>query len=142
MNLLIPPIKPDQQGEVISNLQEILQSFVERGFIKLSIDEWNNILPDFSAEQRRQYYGERTADLVLQFRMQNNLGDGRDVDEATAKTINSLLEISDKKRKVTGTVLSADGKPAACYRVFTVPVPGANSGDNSDRCALRRCGCV
>ncbi len=109
MNPVIAPIKPEEQGEVISNLQQILLFFIEHAIIK--IDGWDNMVSDFKAEQEKQFYGKITATLVMQFRVKHSLTNGPDVDEPTANAINSLLDKVDDKLIITGTVLSAERKP-------------------------------
>lgn len=111
MNSVIAPIKPEQQDELVTNLQQILFFFIEYAIIK--IDGWDNMISDFKTEQDKQFYGKITATIVMYFRIQKNLGDGRDVDEATAKSINSLLDKVDDKLIISGVVLSVERKPVA-----------------------------
>jgi len=112
MKPIIPPLTPDAQGEAVLNLQEILQFLVDRELIKLKKDEWDIMLPDFNSEKKKQFYGRVTGNLLVQFRMQNDLGDGRDVDEETAKAINALLDTLVIKLNVKGIIRSADRRPA------------------------------
>ena len=111
MKQIIPPINPKDQGEVVINLQEILQVFIEREIIKISKDEWEKIKPAFLEEMQKQFYGEQTSKLVFQFRIQNRLGDGKEVNEEIAKAMNEQLNSSSEKPTIKGTVMSADRMP-------------------------------
>lgn len=109
MNPVSASIKPEEKGKLVVNLHQILQSFLDRKILKIA--DWDHIASDFKEEQNKKFYGKKTAYLVVQFRMQNNLGDKQDVDEATAQVINSLLDLPESKLVIKGTVFSTERKP-------------------------------
>lgn len=94
------PIHLGYQGNIVSTLQDILLDFIKSGTLTLS-DE--NHLTGLKSEMNEQFFGSHTAQIVRDFRSQENITTPEDilVDEATANAINQILET----QNATGTLV-------------------------------------
>ena len=102
------PLKLQMKGRVVSDLHQALALF------ELTIAD---------AEKTAQRFGASTRTAVMTFQSASNLPASGEVDEATAKAINEALAnrgaldpapgdgTNPAGRRVTGTVLHADGSP-------------------------------
>jgi Tc toxin complex TcA C-terminal TcB-binding domain/Neuraminidase-like domain/Salmonella virulence plasmid 28.1kDa A protein len=95
------PIKPDESGSPVANLQATLSLLLDGGVVP-DLDPAEGAraeaLPElgrrFAEERARSTYGKATRELVRIVQVQHGLGDrlGGAVDERTAAVLNGLLE--------------------------------------------------
>jgi hypothetical protein len=64
MNPVIPPIKTESEGQVILNLHELQQGFVNVQIIMIEKDEWGINAVRLQDETRKIFYGKRTTALM------------------------------------------------------------------------------
>jgi hypothetical protein len=64
MNRIIFPLKPDMQGEAVTDLQDGLRLLLDKGFFQLSDAERGAFEEGLRTERARKIYGEATARLV------------------------------------------------------------------------------
>ena len=127
MNRISFPLKLQMSGIAIADLQNALQILLKHQRLlanhPAAKDELSN---ELNAEQQQQYFDGMTAKLVSIFQHENQLENSGEVDEATAKVLNQMLEelgvldpapepepINSSKLIVLGTVTYIDGKPAS-----------------------------
>ncbi|MBT3146065.1 neuraminidase-like domain-containing protein [Neptunomonas phycophila] len=129
MNRISFPLKLQMSGIAIADLQNALQILLKHQRLlanhPAAKDELSN---ELNAEQQQQYFDGMTAKLVSIFQHENQLANSGEVDEATAKVLNQMLEelgvldpapapepepINSSKLIVLGAVTYIDGKPAS-----------------------------
>lgn len=92
MKPIVAPIRPDDQGAEIANLQTgliaLIRSQVLRGDSPEQID---GLLRGLDEEQRRQIYGGATKEAVYMFQRPRHLQGGGAVVEETAAALNAAL---------------------------------------------------
>lgn len=115
----VTPMEPGSQGEKVSNLHAALRFFLQRNILEMDEQKRETLERHFRRELEESTYGEVTIWLVKLFQEQHGLDAEGIVDEATAETINALLEELGQLEEpdvpspymVNGTVLYADGNP-------------------------------
>jgi hypothetical protein len=128
MNKVTFPLKPPMQGPAVADLQNALQTFLERRAV-LANDASSRQQFSTALQRERvgQAYGTATRKLVAVIQQEKQLVVGAEnegnVDEQTAATINDMLRelgvlgedapTGEPVYKVSGTVRFADGLPAA-----------------------------
>ena len=124
MEKIVPPIRPQDHGPAVANLQEALLLFLNRGLI-LAREEGarREVSTALQREHTEQIYGEGTRKLVGIFQEERNLEGHGEVNESTANALNRLLdELGDQGDEqpeftVKGRVRLFDGSPAAGIQV-------------------------
>ncbi|MBI4519155.1 MAG: carboxypeptidase regulatory-like domain-containing protein, partial [Deltaproteobacteria bacterium] len=117
MNKIIYPLKPEDRGEPVADLQEGLRLMVVKGVLQLSPDDRKTLGERLQHERAEISYGEATYRLVRLFQQQRHLEPTGRVDEHTANVINAILEQlgafrpapQDQQRLVGGQVRREDG---------------------------------
>ena len=94
MNKVAAPITPGEAGPAVANLQDALLLLVESGRLIIDDDrEKTTLLRSLARERKRQIFGDDgTLSLVRMLQSQHGLGEGGEVDRATADVLNKLLE--------------------------------------------------
>src|ERR1700730_7456627 len=137
MQTIVAPIKPDESGPEVDNLQDALLALLEREIIKAldapdrpTKEELQRIAKGLKGERDRSKFGASTTQLLMFFQIQQGLGDNlRDVgvEEKTAAKLNRLLErlgLLDIPKPddfvIRGTVTTSNGQPVsgAAVRAF------------------------
>ena len=140
MQAIQAPIRPDQAGPEVANLQDALLVFLEQSQHKIiealtdpnrpTRDELRRLTEGLREERVRSHFHASTHQLLIYFQLQQNLGDQlRDVgvDTTTACKLNEwlgILQLIDVVESdgfvVRGTVRTTQGQPVAgvIVRVF------------------------
>jgi hypothetical protein len=135
MNRITFPLKRQMQGAAVADLQDALQALLERGVL-LGSDEAapQDLSEALKRERVAQAYGSATFKLAGLFQRARALPSSGEIDEATAKALNELLQqfglldappAAGSGRVVSGTVRREDGLP-----MNTVPVRAAHETGN------------
>jgi|GEM_PF-1020687 len=126
MQIIVAPIKPDEAGPHVANLQEALTLFFERNVIRAldppnspNAEELGNLNEALKSEHSRSFYGRATRRLVQILQIQLDLGDNLEgvIEDKTAERFNALLreldaleeDRSGKPFVVRGNVAGATG---------------------------------
>src|SRR6266700_3914212 len=92
MNKIIFPLKPDDHGPDVANLQGALLLLIDKGLIQLTpadVQTFKNLL---SQEQQGQDYKGGTLKAVVIFQQQHHLQPTGVVDAPTADAFNQILK--------------------------------------------------
>ena len=133
MNKITFLLNAGMQGSAIADLQDALQLFLERRAILANDERARRELSEaLKPERAEQSYGQATQTLVSIFQNERRLQASGEVDEATAKAMNALLQewglldregteriitALDAKYAVPCLVVDAQEKPIAGLRV-------------------------
>lgn len=119
MKPIVAPIRPDDRGAEVANLQAGLIALVRREVIRVEPGRLEDLLRALDEEQRAQVYGGGTRDAVDAFQRQRLHREGGKVDEETAAAVNDALtqlgafdaprEV--QRRVVAGRVTQEDQSP-------------------------------
>ena len=99
MKVIVPPIRPFDQSDVVSNLQQALSAL------------------DFSIsndERITAFFGDATRNALRRFQESFQIPITDNIDEQTAKALNEILkhkQLLDKSFRVSGRVFDAFGQP-------------------------------
>ena len=120
MNMITFPLKQRMQGAAVADLQDVLQLLLDRGVL-LSNDEAarRELSAALKPEHTEQTYRGATRKLVSLFQDGQRLQASGEVDEATAKALNALLDqwgrldqaTAPKAQVVSGQVRREDRLP-------------------------------
>lgn len=88
MNRIISPLETGMQGSAVGDLQDALKLFLERGTIEGAT---RAVLAGLQRERAEHTYGDYTGRLVRLFQQQRRLEATGQVDEATARAMNTVL---------------------------------------------------
>ncbi len=127
MKPVIAPIKSGDSGPSVTNLQEILQSLIERQLFKTldapnrpTLEELQKLTQLLKDERSQSLFGEASQQLVRYFQIQQGLGDSLNgvVEDKTAARLNEILKSlglldTEPVFVVRGNVRDSTGKPAA-----------------------------
>src|SRR6266540_964982 len=119
MNKITFPLRLQMRGAAVAYLQDGLRLLLEKGRFQMSASDRRIFEDRLRFERAESLYSEVTRKLVAVFQEQHRIWNTGEVDEATAKTINAMLEelgefavaTPDQQRMVGGQVRRADGKP-------------------------------
>src|SRR6266508_4085665 len=119
MNKITFPLRLQMRGAAVADLQDGLRLLLEKGRFQMSASDRRIFEDRLRFERAESLYSEVTRKLVAVFQEQHRIWNTGEVDEATAKTINAMLEelgefavaTPDQQRMVGGQVRRADGKP-------------------------------
>jgi peptidoglycan hydrolase-like protein with peptidoglycan-binding domain len=93
---ITPPLRRNDQGEDVINLQDCLQLMLEKQAIQASEEERRSFEEGLKREQEKQLYGDFTAKLIGRFQEQYStrfhLAVTGETDAPTADALNSLLK--------------------------------------------------
>lgn len=126
MNKIIFPLKRQMRGENVADLQDGLRLLLEKGIFQLAGHELQTFRQRLHPERSEKTYGSITAKLVGVFQDQQHLPSSGEVDEATAKALNDVLEqlvelpqpdASAQQRVAGGSVRRENGVPASAVLV-------------------------
>src|SRR5262245_35283426 len=130
MNKITFPLRLQMRGAAVADLQDGLLLLLDKGRFQMSASDRRIFEDRLRFERAESLYSEVTRKLVAVFQEQHRIWNTGEVDEATAKTINAMLEESgalaeapvDQHRMVGGQVRRDDGKPlrGATARAFHV----------------------
>jgi hypothetical protein len=113
MNLLLSPLRPDDQGPAVANLHDALEALGS---------------PVAAAERDQFRLGRATQQVLQAFQKREGLDTTGEVDAATATRLNQLLdEAGQLSYRVSGRVLNARQRPQPGQRVaaYDVDLRGA-----------------
>ena len=127
MQPILDPIRPNDAGPQVANLQDALFFLIEHQVIHPfdppnhpTADELTALVRTARGEQRKAQFGEATAAIVRHFQVQQGLGEHLRgvVDDTTAARLNELLKSlgaldGPTDYVVFGAVLDHNGKPVA-----------------------------
>ncbi len=121
MKIITFPLKQSMQGEAVAGLQDALQVCLDRSVILAADDGARREMSEaLRRERTAQRFGSATAKLVSLFQQARTLPPIGDVDEATAKALNELLQqfgmldaAASTERRIEGQVTLQHGLPAA-----------------------------
>lgn len=91
MQAILPPINPNSSPEVIANLQDALALFLNKGVYHVGDADRQAYTEGLRPEREASKYGRVTHKLVGIFQEQHQLPMNGEVDESTAKVMNTLL---------------------------------------------------
>jgi hypothetical protein len=93
MNKITFPLKQSMQGRQVANLQEALQSCLDRGALVANDDRTRReLVAALKLERPEQTYGAATKKLVRLFQEEKHLDTSGEVDQPTANALNALLK--------------------------------------------------
>ncbi|MGH9937750.1 MAG: neuraminidase-like domain-containing protein, partial [Blastocatellia bacterium] len=127
MNRITFPLKLQMRGAAVTDLQDGLRLLLDKDRFQLSEADQRAFKDRLRIERAEGLYSEVTRKLVKIFQEQHHIWNTGEVDEATAKTINAIMEelgafadATDRQRVVGGQVRREDGKPlrGATVRAF------------------------
>lgn len=124
MHTIAAPLKPNDQGTEVTNLQDALRWLYAHVVFKVyaapnrpTAEDLKALFDKLAGEQARQLFGEATRQVVLYFQIQQGLGDNLKgaVEATTAERINQWLlntgVVFDGGCRVFGTVTDPQGAP-------------------------------
>jgi Neuraminidase-like domain/Salmonella virulence plasmid 28.1kDa A protein len=130
MNKITFPLRLQMRGAAVADLQDGLLLLLDKGRFQMSAKDRRIFEDRLRFERAEGLYSEVTRKLVAVFQEQHRIWNTGEVDEATAKTINAMLEESgalaeapvDQHRMVGGQVRRENGKTlrGATARAFHV----------------------
>lgn len=91
MNKIIFPLKLRTRGEPVADLQDALGLLLEKGVFRLSDAERRPFEERLRPERAENIYSQATRNLVELFQDQHHLRGSGNVDEQTAKALNTIL---------------------------------------------------
>ena len=116
------PLKPDDRGDEVANLQEGLLFLIEKRIIQQPPHERPSLSVRLAGEKKDATYGRATEGAVKLFQRQHDLQAAGEVDEPSAAALNRVLrELGvieeppppppDQRRTVSGRITHEDGRP-------------------------------
>src|SRR5215217_770131 len=119
MKPVISPLKLDDHGADVANLQDALLLLIDRDIIQLSAAEGQSFKDQLSQEKQDQAYKDATSKAVAIFQQQHQQHSTGEVDAPTADALNQILKDlgaldtagDGQKRVVAGQVLQDDSAP-------------------------------
>jgi hypothetical protein len=124
MNKITFPLTSESKGANLTDLQDALLLFLDKGIFQLSDQDQQNYTNILYEERTTNKYSDGTRKLVGMFQETSQLPVSGEVDEPTAETINRLLQqlgafegLQSDDYIVTGRVEFEDGTPAVGLRV-------------------------
>src|SRR5262249_10935096 len=94
LHKITPPLKVNNTGAEVVNLQDARRFLVDKEILKISDPSIREkLISAMSIERDRQVFGDKgTFQLVRMFQKQQGLSVTGEVDDSTAKVLNKLLE--------------------------------------------------
>lgn len=144
MQKIIAPLQPNDKGEAVADLQQVLHQFYDKQLLNLEPADAEVLFPILDKEQGEMVFGEATGKLVQRFNKQYRHNDLNWVDDATAAVLNDLLRELDAldngllvpERMVAGQVVISTRQPLPSVAVTAIHMDGAHAirlgEDNTD----------
>ncbi|MBD1822981.1 peptidoglycan-binding protein [Cyanobacteria bacterium FACHB-DQ100] len=131
MRLITSPLRYDNQGSDVANLQAGLRLLLNRQMIQISDGERQSLEAALAYETQQQVYGDATAGLITIFQRQFQLPVTGEVDHATAERLNQILSqlgaLEPDRFVVRGVVRQSNGDSfEGIVRAFTRDINTGN----------------